>query len=60
MEIRGIGVINVRDMYGVASTRRSKRIEFVVQLERWEPERDYERLGLEDERHEVLGVAVRA
>ena len=58
MEIRGIGVINVRDMYGVASTRRSKRIEFVVQLERWEPERDYERLGLEDERHEVLGVAV--
>jgi HPr kinase/phosphorylase len=37
MEVRGIGVINVRDLFGVASTRTSKRIELVVQLERWDP-----------------------
>jgi HPr kinase/phosphorylase len=58
MEIRGIGVINIRDMFGVASTRRSKRIEFVVLLERWEAGYDYERLGLDDRFHEILGVPV--
>ena len=36
MEIRGLGIINVRDLFGVASTRASKRVELVVQLERWE------------------------
>jgi HPr kinase/phosphorylase len=58
MEIRGIGVLNVRDMFGVASTRRSKRIEFVVVLERWEAGRDYERLGVDDHFYEILGVPV--
>jgi HPr kinase/phosphorylase len=58
MEIRGIGVINVRDMFGVASTRGSKRIEFVVVLERWEPGQSYERLGLDEQFQEVLGVPV--
>jgi HPr kinase/phosphorylase len=58
MEIRGIGVINVRDMFGVASTRRSKRIEFVVVLERWEPGRHYERLGVDEHAYEILGVPV--
>ena len=37
MEVRGLGVINIRDLFGVASTRASKRVELVVQLERWEP-----------------------
>jgi HPr kinase/phosphorylase len=58
MEIRGIGVINVRDLFGVASTRASKRVEFVVQLERWDPAIDYERLGVDDRHFEILGVAV--
>lgn len=58
MEIRGLGVINVRDLFGVASTRASKRIELVVQLERWETGREYDRLGLDEERYEILGVPV--
>ena len=37
MEIRGLGLINVQDLFGVASTRTSKRVELVVQLERWDP-----------------------
>ncbi len=41
MEIRGLGIINIRDLFGVASTRSSKRIEFVVQLERWEAGCEY-------------------
>jgi len=58
MEIRGIGVINVRDMFGVASTRPSKRIELVVQLERWDPAVDYERLGLDERHHVLMGLPV--
>src|SRR5687768_3862908 len=40
MEIRGLGVINIQDLFGIAATRTSKRIELVVQLERWETRRD--------------------
>ncbi|HSL20708.1 MAG TPA: HPr(Ser) kinase/phosphatase [Vicinamibacterales bacterium] len=58
MEIRGLGVINIRDLFGVAATRSSKRVELLVQLERWDPVREYDRLGLDDERHDVLGVSV--
>ena len=48
MEIRGLGLINVQDLFGVASTRTSKRVELVVQLERWDPAREYDRLGLDE------------
>jgi HPr kinase/phosphorylase len=58
MEIRGLGVINIRDLFGVAATRSSKRVELVVRLERWDPVREYDRLGLDDERHDVLGVSI--
>jgi HPr kinase/phosphorylase len=58
MELRGIGLINVREMFGVASTRRSKRVELVIQLERWDPATSYERLGLDDHRYPVLDVPV--
>jgi HPr kinase/phosphorylase len=56
MEIRGLGVINIQDLFGIAATRTSKRVELVVQLERWEARRDYDRLGLSDERYLILGL----
>jgi HPr kinase/phosphorylase len=58
MEIRGLGVINIRDLFGVASTRAAKRIELVVQLERWDPAREYDRLGLDENAYELSGVKV--
>jgi HPr kinase/phosphorylase len=58
MELRGLGVINVKELFGIASTRSSKRIELVVQLERWDPSREYERLGLDDVFDEILGLRV--
>jgi HPr kinase/phosphorylase len=58
MEIRGLGLINVQDLFGVASTRRSKRVELVVQLERWDPSREYDRLGIDETHYETLGVRV--
>src|SRR5919108_2331 len=53
MELRGLGVINVKELFGIASTRSSKRLELVVQLERWDPSREYERLGLDDDFYEI-------
>jgi HPr kinase/phosphorylase len=58
MEVRGLGVINLRDLFGVASTRTSKRVELVVQLERWDPHREYDRLGLDDTFFELLGLRI--
>ena len=58
MELRGVGMINVKDLFGIASTRSSKRVELVVSLERWDPGREYDRLGLDDEFYEVLGLPV--
>src|SRR5205085_8230438 len=57
-ELRGLGVINVMDLFGVASTRSSKRVELVVQLERSDSDHEYERLGLDDDFHEILGLRV--
>ena len=56
MEVRGLGVINIQDLFGIAATRTSKRIELVVQLERWEAGRDYDRLGLDEPSCELLGL----
>jgi HPr kinase/phosphorylase len=47
MELRGLGVINIKDLYGVSSIRTSQRVELVVSLERWEAGREYDRLGLQ-------------
>lgn len=56
MELRGLGIINVRELFGISSTRSSKRVELVIHLERWEYGREYERLGLDDAHFELLGV----
>jgi HPr kinase/phosphorylase len=58
MEVRGLGLINIRDLFGVASTRTSKRIELVVQLERWDPDKEYDRLGLDEASYDLLGLKV--
>jgi HPr kinase/phosphorylase len=56
MELRGLGVLNIKDLYGVSSMRLSKRVELVVQLERWDPAKEYDRLGLGGERFPILGT----
>ncbi len=56
MEIRGVGIINIQSLYGAKSVRMWKHIDFVVTLEKWEEGRGYERLGLEHETVEYLGV----
>jgi len=58
MEIRGLGIVNVTDLFGVSATRSSKRVELVVRLERWDSAREYDRIGLESATTEILGVQV--
>jgi HPr kinase/phosphorylase len=58
MEIRGLGIINVRDLFGIAAVRDRKRIELVIHLEAWRPDREYERLGLVERTHTLLGVQI--
>jgi len=59
MELRGLGVLNIKDLYGVSSMRLSKHVELVIQLERWDPGKEYDRLGLRDERFSILGAPVK-
>ncbi|MFQ5720444.1 MAG: HPr(Ser) kinase/phosphatase [Acidobacteriota bacterium] len=56
MELRGIGIINVKDLFGVAAVRRSKDIDLVIRLDPWKAGREYERLGIDEQVLEILGV----
>lgn len=58
MEVRGMGVINVEELFGVTSVRRSKTIELMVSLDKWKTGQAYDRLGVEEARREILGVEI--
>jgi HPr kinase/phosphorylase len=58
MEIRGLGIINIKDLFGIASIRDRKKIELVIELVEWDPDQDYDRLGLEEESYTILGVEI--
>jgi HPr kinase/phosphorylase len=58
MEIRGVGIIDVKALFGIRAIRQQKRIEVVVQLEAWDDSRDYNRTGLDREDTTILGVAL--
>ncbi|MCC0656297.1 HPr kinase/phosphorylase [Clostridioides sp. ES-S-0123-01] len=58
LEIRGIGIIDVRSLYGVGAIKNSKMIDLVVHLEAWDENKYYDRLGLDKEYEEILGVNV--
>jgi HPr kinase/phosphorylase len=58
MELRGLGLINVKDLFGVAAVRMQKFVEFVVKLDPWKPGKRYDRLGLDEGGYEILGFPV--
>lgn len=58
MEVRGIGIINVQAMFGVRAIRREKRVDLVVSLKPWEEVEDVDRLGMEQQFTEILGIKV--
>ena len=58
MEIRGIGIIDIRAMYGIGAVAQSKSIDLVIHMEKWVEGKEYDRLGLNDEYITILGVKV--
>ena len=50
MEIRGLGIINIKDIFGVGSVRDRKLIELIINIEEWNPEMDFDRTGLDEEK----------
>ena len=58
MEIRGLGILNIQDLYGVSAVSPGQTIDLVVQLEKWNPRKAYDRLGLHRETESILDVEV--
>ena len=58
MEIRGLGILNIRDLFGVSAISGPKQINLSIRLERWEDAGEVERLGLDASATEILGVSV--
>jgi HPr kinase/phosphorylase len=58
MEIRGIGIINVRHLFGVNAVRDQKRIELVVQIRQWDGGYNYDRVGMDTVYREILGIRI--
>src|SRR5208283_2771509 len=58
MEVRGIGIINVADMFGVRSVRVEKTVDLVISLKQWEEVPDVDRVGMEQEYVKILGVPI--
>jgi len=58
MEIRGLGIINIRSIFGIQAIRRSKRIEVELKLVDWDNSQKYERLGIDEKQTKILGLGI--
>ena len=58
IELRGVGIINVSRVYGAGAVKVTETVDLVVQLEPWDPKKNYQRTGLETEYYEILGVKI--
>ena len=58
MEIRGIGIIDVMNLFGAGSVRDQSEIQLIIRLENWNPDTNYERLGLNENKKELVGVSL--
>lgn len=56
MEIRGVGIVDIKGLFGIRSIRQQKRVEVIVQLVDWDDKAQYDRTGLDTEEVEILGV----
>ncbi len=58
MEVRGLGIINIKDLFGISRVRDQKLIELVVELHEWEADAEYDRLGFDPLHETILDVEV--
>ena len=60
IELRGIGIVDVRRLFGMGAVKATERIDLVIKLENWVPEKPYDRFGLDEEVENILGINVPA
>ncbi|MFA6618658.1 MAG: HPr(Ser) kinase/phosphatase [Candidatus Neomarinimicrobiota bacterium] len=58
IEVRGLGIVNVRKIFGVCAVRMQKSVELMIELVRWDSNDTYERIGLDDQYIDILGVKI--
>ncbi|MBQ7101121.1 MAG: HPr(Ser) kinase/phosphatase, partial [Clostridia bacterium] len=58
IEVRGVGIINAQRIFGMGSVKLTEKIDMVVELEPWDSEKAYERLGLDEQYTEILGIDI--
>ena len=58
VELRGIGIVDVRRLFGMGSVKNSEKIDLVINLEPWQEGKMYDRLGLDEQRTEILGIEI--
>src|SRR5258708_25699526 len=59
VEVRGLGILDVRELFGITAVRDRKQIDLVVQLSDWTEQEDFDRLGLDERHHTILGTPIR-
>ncbi len=58
VELRGIGIVDVRRLFGMGAVKVTEKIDLVINLEHWDPEKHYERFGLDEQYENILGINV--
>ena len=58
IEIRGMGIVDIREMFGVKSVRKEKRLDMILELQKWDPMEQYNRTGLDDIKNKILGIDI--
>ena len=58
IELRGIGIVNVRRIFGIGSVKNTEKIDMAIQMEPWNNEKVYDRMGLDNETMDILGISV--
>ncbi|MGN0174455.1 MAG: HPr(Ser) kinase/phosphatase [Acutalibacteraceae bacterium] len=58
VELRGIGIINARRIFGMGAVKLTEKIDMIINLEQWDPDKIYDRMGLDNETTEILGINI--
>lgn len=58
VELRGIGIVNARRLFGIGAVKMTEKIDMIIQIELWEPKKTYERMGIDNEYLSILGIEI--
>lgn len=58
MEIRGVGIVNIRDLYGASSVMNERQIDLVIELDHWDQQKEYDRLGFDTLKYNIMGTEI--